>query len=70
VKASSLVTGQIDHDRDGSIHADPRRPPDVLIDPESPHPGESCRVFGAGLRFDLDRIPGRVPVHPEMSSQR
>ena len=27
VKASGLVTGQIDHDRDGSIDADPRRPP-------------------------------------------
>jgi hypothetical protein len=28
--ACRLITGQIDHDLDGSIHADPRRPPDVL----------------------------------------
>ena len=38
VQASSLVTGQIHHDGDGSIDPDPRWPPNVLIDSEGLHP--------------------------------
>ena len=70
VQASGLVTGQIDHDRDGPVDPDPRRPPDVLIDPEGLHPGQPGRVADAGLGFDLDRVPAGVPVHAEMPGQR
>ena len=70
VEASSLVTGQIDDDGDGPVDPDPRRPPDVLIHPEGLHSGEPGRVSRSGLRLHLDRVPGRMPVHAEMSGQR
>jgi len=70
VQASRLVTGQIDHDGDGPIDSDPRRSPDVLIDTECLHVLQPGRVGDAGFGFNLDGVPGRVPVHPEMAGQR
>ena len=70
MQASGLVTGQIDHDGDGPVDPDPRRPPDVLIDAEGLHLLQPGRVADAGLGFDLDRVPAGVPVHPEMAGQR
>jgi hypothetical protein len=48
-RQSVLVTGQIDHDRDGPVDAGPAGPPNMLIDAEGLH-----SVFGpadAGLGF-------------------
>ena len=63
VQASVLVTGQIDDDGDGSIAPDPRWPPNVLIDSESLHTAQPIGVAGAGLGFELDRVPASMPVH-------
>jgi hypothetical protein len=70
MQTSRLVTGQIDHDGDGPVDPDPRRPPNVLIDAQGPHALQLGRVAGARRGFDLDRIPAGVPVHAKMPGQR
>ncbi len=70
MQTSRLVTRQIDHDRDGPVDPDPRRPPDVLVDTQGLHALQSGRVAGARRGFDLDRIPAGVPVHSKMPSER
>ena len=70
MQASGLVTGQIDHDGDGPVDPDPRRPPDVLVDSEGLHVLQPSRVTDPRLGFDLDRIPAGVPVHTQMPGQR
>jgi hypothetical protein len=69
MQASGLVTRQIHHDGDGAIDSNPRRPPNMLIHAEGPHTLESVRVGGTGPSLHLDRVPGGVPVHAQMSSQ-
>ncbi len=68
MQASILVTGQIDHDGDRSVGAHPRRPPDVLIDPQGLHSGQPLLLPDPGLRLDLDGIPAGVPIHAEMGA--
>jgi hypothetical protein len=63
MQASGLVTGQIDDDGDGSIDPDPRWPPDVFVHSEGLHALQPVRVGGAGLGFELDRVPAGMPVH-------
>jgi hypothetical protein len=70
VQASGLVTREINHDGDGPIDPDPRRPPDVLINSKGLNAVQPGWVAGPGLGLHLDRIPTGVPVHPEMSSER
>jgi hypothetical protein len=70
MQASSLVTGQINHDGDGPINPDPAGPPNMLIHPESLHTGQSVRIAGAGPGLELDRVPRGVPVHAEVPGQR
>jgi hypothetical protein len=70
MQASRLVTGQIDHDGDGPVDPDPRRPPDVLVDAQGLHALQPDRVAGARRGFDLDRIPAGVPVHAKMAGER
>ena len=49
MQASSLVTGQIHDDGDGSIDPDPRWPHNVLIDSEGLHAAQPIGVADAGL---------------------
>jgi hypothetical protein len=70
VQASSLVTGQIHDDGDGPIDPDPRWPPNVLVHSKGLHPAQPIGVAGAGLGFDLDCVPGCVPIHTQMPGQR
>jgi hypothetical protein len=70
VQASGLVTGQVDDNGDGPVDPDPRRPPNMLIDAESPHAPQPVGIIDAGLGFDLDRIPAGVPVHSKVPGQR
>jgi len=67
VEASVLVTGQIDHDRYRPIGAYPRRPPDVLIDPEHLHPGKAFGLGDPSLSLGLDRSPSGMPGDAEMT---
>jgi hypothetical protein len=67
---SALVTGQIDHAGHGPVPTVVRRFPDVLIDPQGHDPVQPGRVTHALDRLDLDRVPGCVPAHPEVTGQR
>jgi hypothetical protein len=60
VKASSLVTLEIDHDGDRPIKPDTRRPPNVLIYLKGGHILQPGRVGNPSPRFDLDGVPSRV----------
>src|SRR5215207_9805466 len=60
VQASGLVTREINHDGDGPIDPDPRRPPDVLINSKGVNAVQPGWVAGPGLGLHLDRIPTGV----------
>ena len=68
--ASVLVTSQIDHAGHGPVPAVVRGLPDVLIDAQRHHSAQPAGVCQPPHGFDLDRVPGRVPVHPKVAGQR
>ena len=44
--------------------------PDVLVDPDGVDPDQPVGVVGQLLQPRLDRLPDRVPVHPEPAGHR
>ncbi len=69
VQASVLVAGQVHHRSRGAVAVpDPRGAPDVFVHADRAYPFQAGRVAQPALRFDLDGVPTRVPVHPQMTS--